>query len=84
MPALELIAAIVHDIDLKDGKFGNPDTAGIERLLTGILAAHPDDEARLERGATLFDDLYRSMARPPTFTLPKRGAKSSIVGSPRR
>jgi len=57
-PALHEIAEIVHDIDLKDAKFGREDAAGIERVLAGIAAAHADDEARLARGSQLFDELY--------------------------
>jgi hypothetical protein len=57
-PALGEIAEIVHDIDLRDGKFEREDARGIERVLAGIAAAHPDDPSRLERGSQLFDDLY--------------------------
>jgi hypothetical protein len=62
-PALAVIAEIVHDIDLKDAKFGRPDTTGIERLIAGIAMAHKQDEARLERGCALFDDLYEYYRR---------------------
>jgi hypothetical protein len=57
-PALVALGEIVHDIDLKDGKFGREDAAGIERVLAGIARARPDDAARLERGRQLFDELY--------------------------
>ena len=57
--ALVTIAQIVHDIDLKDAKFGRPESAGIERVLQGISMTHADDAARLERSAPVFDDLYR-------------------------
>lgn len=57
-PALAQIAEVVHDIDLRDGKFDRDDAPGIERVLAGIAAAHADDGSRLERGAALFDDLY--------------------------
>ncbi|HET8541097.1 MAG TPA: chromate resistance protein ChrB domain-containing protein [Anaeromyxobacter sp.] len=57
-PALRAIGEIVHDIDLKDAKYGREEAAGIGRLVAGIAAAHAGDEARLERGAALFDDLY--------------------------
>lgn len=60
--ALHAIGEIVHDIDLKDEKFGRDEAPGIERLLAGVAAAHPDDDARLERGALLFDDLYAALA----------------------
>lgn len=57
-PALVPIAEIVHDIDLKDSKFGRQETAGIDRLIAGIAMAHKADESRLARGAAVFDDLY--------------------------
>lgn len=57
-PALQVIGDIVHDIDLKDEKFGRDDAAGIERVVSAIAAANSDDEARLTRGAQVFDDLY--------------------------
>ena len=61
--ALRPIAEIIHDIDLKDAKFGRQETAGIERLITGICTAHKDDEVRLARASAMFDDLYGSFSR---------------------
>jgi hypothetical protein len=58
------VAQVVHDIDLKDAKFGRPETPGVELLLAGIARAEPDDLRRIERGATLFDALYASCAAP--------------------
>ena len=69
--ALRRIAEIVHAIDLKDGKYDRPETAGVGQLLAGIVAAHADDATRLERGATLFDDLYRAFQDKPRVTMPK-------------
>ena len=63
--ALGSIGEIVHDIDLKDGKFGRPETAGISTLLDGIVAATDDDTARIEQGMMLFDGLYRSFSESP-------------------
>jgi len=62
-PALRPIAAIVHDIDLKDAKFDRPEAAGIDRLIAGIAMRHRDDEDRLARGAAVFDDLYEYFRR---------------------
>jgi hypothetical protein len=64
--ALHAIGEIVHDIDLKDAKFGREETAGIASLIGGIVLAH-SDEQRLARGAAIFDDLYRH------FRTKKRG-----------
>jgi hypothetical protein len=61
--ALTEIAEIVHDIDLKDGKFGRPEAAGLEQLLIGLLVANPEDDARLERGFVRFDELYQSFRK---------------------
>ena len=62
--ALKRIAEIVHDIDLKDHKYGHDETAGIANLLTGIFAGIEDDDQRIERGSAMFDDLYRSFMKP--------------------
>ncbi|AOT25340.1 chromate resistance protein [Ochrobactrum phage POA1180] len=58
-PALQAIAEIVHDIDLKDGKFGREETTGIASLVAGICAANPQDEQRVAQGAAVFDNLYQ-------------------------
>jgi hypothetical protein len=62
-PALASIAEIVHDIDCKDGKFARPETDGVAALIDGIVTTVPDDAARLEAGAQLFDRLYAAFAR---------------------
>jgi hypothetical protein len=58
-PALRAIAEIVHDIDLKDGKFGREQTAGIAHVVAGICMSQDDDLARIERGSALLDDTYK-------------------------
>jgi hypothetical protein len=61
--ALQAIAEIVHDIDLKDAKFTRQETAGIDHLIAGIAMAHKDDAVRLERASAVFDDLYEYLKR---------------------
>ena len=61
--ALRAVAEVVHDIDLKDAKFGRPEAAGVALLLEGIARAERDDDARLARGGQVFEDLYRGFAR---------------------
>jgi hypothetical protein len=56
--ALCPLAEIVHDIDLKDEKYGRSETAGFNALLTGLVAAEPDDDRRMTQGSRLFDNLY--------------------------
>jgi hypothetical protein len=61
--ALRAIAEIIHDIDLKDEKYGRPDNAGFEHLINGIAMAHPEDEVRLQRAGAVLDDLYEYFKR---------------------
>ena len=70
--ALRAIAEMVHDVDVKDGKFGRDETPGFERMIVGIVKRHARDEARVERGTDLFNDLYESLRPSP----PERSAQS--------
>jgi hypothetical protein len=56
--ALAAVAEVVHDIDLKESKFGRPETPGVASLIEGIAARHADDARRIEAGSTIFDALY--------------------------
>lgn len=56
--ALEVLAQIVHDVDLKDDKFARPETAGFARFIEGLSRLEPDDEKRIARGSNLLDILY--------------------------
>jgi hypothetical protein len=60
---LARLAEIIHDIDLKDDKYGRPEKAGIEQLVNAIASAHPQDEVRLARAGVAFDDLYELFKR---------------------
>jgi hypothetical protein len=62
-PALRHIAEIVHDIDIKDEKFGRPEAPGLGLLLAGIAMRHPEDEPRLQEGGALFESLYAAFKR---------------------
>jgi len=61
--ALRAIAEIIHDIDLKDNKFGRTEVAGIKTLIEGIRAGTKDDPDRIARGAEVFNDLYEYFRR---------------------
>ena len=62
-PALRAIGEIVHDIDLKDAKFGREQTAGIADVIAGACLTQEDDLARIERGSAIFDDTYELLRR---------------------
>ncbi len=51
------MAEIIHDIDVKDGKFGRPETAGVGLVLAAIATEHASDEERITRASAILDDL---------------------------
>jgi hypothetical protein len=54
------IAEVVHDIDLKDGKFGRAETAGVSAAIDGLVSRHAKDAERIAQGLALFDDLHEA------------------------
>lgn len=58
--AVKKIAEIVHDLDVKDDKYGKPETAGVEDILAGIRKTAKNDADGLERGMAAFEMLYQS------------------------
>jgi hypothetical protein len=57
------IATIVHDLDLKDSRFGAPEAPTVGAVIEGLQLAYESDGQLLENGITLFESLYRSFAR---------------------
>jgi len=74
-PALSRIAAIVHDLDLKDDRFGAPECRTVGAMIEGLELAYQNDEALLEQGMTLFDALYRSFEQSTRATGPRAAAR---------
>jgi len=62
-PALRAIAEIIHDIDLRDSKFGREEAVGIRTLIDGIALATSDDSERIARGTEVFNNLYEVFGR---------------------
>jgi hypothetical protein len=60
--ALRKIAAIVHDLDLKDGKFSSPQAGGVESILLGIRRTAAEDREALEEGMKIFERLYVALS----------------------
>jgi hypothetical protein len=68
-PAAVRLGHVVHDLDLKESRYGLPDTATIGRLVEGIREAGTSDDQMLEQGIAMIEALYRSFvsdARSPT------------------
>lgn len=62
-PGLVAIAEVVHDIDVKDGKFGRVEAAGVATVIAGIAVVHAEDERRIEAGCAMFDALLGVFAK---------------------
>ena len=74
--AVARVAEIVHDLDLKDGKFGAPEAAAIAAMIDGLQVVHADDDALLAQGMTLFDALYRGFSQAMRKAGPRVVARS--------
>src|SRR5215213_10778734 len=56
-PALGEIAEIVHDIDVKDGKFNRLEATGVNAVIRGLAEVYRDDSERLKECLPVFDGL---------------------------
>jgi hypothetical protein len=61
--AVRGIAEIVHDLDLKDGKYARPEAAGVRVMLDGLMARTESDVERIERALVIFDDLHEALGK---------------------
>lgn len=57
------IAEIVHDVDLRDNKYGRAEAQGLEVVLRGLMALYADDQELLRAGLTIFEALYLALKR---------------------
>jgi hypothetical protein len=60
---LARLAEIVHEADLRDGKYPHEEARGIDVAIRALLAASPDDHRVLEQGLAMFEGLYVTTSR---------------------
>jgi hypothetical protein len=75
-PAVRRIAAIVHDLDLKDQRFGAPEAPTVQAVIEGLRLAHDEDDVLLAQGMTLFESLYRAFEQSARSAGPRPVARS--------
>src|SRR5215475_13078097 len=63
---------IIHEIDLRDGRYMHPEIAGIDAVLRGWLLARLSDLEIEAHGVTLFEGLYADLSRRTRQPPPKR------------
>ncbi len=79
--AVARIAEIVHDLDLKDGKFGAPEAATLGITIDGLQLSSMDDSMLLDQGMTLFEALYRSFGQSIRASRPRSVVTRKHKGS---
>jgi hypothetical protein len=57
-PALAAIGEIIHDLDLRDDKFGREETAGVRSTIDGICTIARTDDQRIAAASPMLDGLY--------------------------
>src|SRR5215470_1985747 len=57
------LAEVVHEADLRDGKYPHEEARGIDVAVRALLAASPDDHQVLAQGMALFEGLYATTPR---------------------
>jgi hypothetical protein len=62
-PGLHLMGEIVHEVDLRDGRYVHPETAVIDAVLKGWHLMGLSDEELEAHGVALFEGLYTAFAR---------------------
>jgi hypothetical protein len=75
--ALRHVAAIVHDLDLKDARFNAAEAPSVGLLIEGLQLAHADDADLLGQGIVLFEALYRATERAVRPTGPRPVARKT-------
>jgi hypothetical protein len=60
---LTRLAEVVHEADLRDGKFAHEEARGIDIAIRALLAASPDDHQVLTQGMAVFEGLYATTPR---------------------
>jgi hypothetical protein len=62
-PSLHLMGEIVHEIDLRDGRYLHPETAVIDTVLKGWLLMGFSDQELEAHGVALFEGIYAAYTR---------------------
>jgi hypothetical protein len=80
--ALQQIAEIIHDIDLKDHKFGHVEASGLDLVIRSLGDFIRDDHQFLEVGSSILDGLYQFFATELRRNGVIRNESKNISASP--
>jgi ribosomal protein L29 len=71
---LRAVGEVVHEIDLRDGRYVRPEIAGVDAVLTGWRLAGLSDLEMEAQGVALFEGLYQAY----------RAVGRTVIGSPEK
>jgi len=60
---LVALGEIIHDLDIADGRFARPETAGVGAMLSGVCASVEEDLERIAQASAALDQLYAFFTR---------------------
>lgn len=61
-PAVKQMGEIVHDLDLKEDRYGRPESVAVGRMVEGLRLMYRNDRELLEQGITMMEALFQSLA----------------------
>lgn len=64
-PEIVRLGEVIHDLDIKDGRYSHPETEGLRRMLDGIVTQRVRDDERVEAASALFDVLVAAAPSEP-------------------
>jgi hypothetical protein len=82
--AVARLGEVVHDLDLKDGKYAAPETVTMGAAIDGLQLSCGDDHQLLDQGIILFEAMYRSFSQQSRPSRPRAVAKASAKATKTR
>jgi hypothetical protein len=79
-PAAAWIGRLVHDLDLRESRYEEPEAPGVGLMVDGLRRAHPDDRELLDRGIAFIESLAQGFQARDT---PARTRARSRAGTRR-
>ena len=74
----------MHDLDLKDGRFGAEEAQTVGTVIEGMQLSVSEDDALLNQGMALFESLYRAFEQSARSAGPRPVARSRAHTPARR
>lgn len=82
--AVARLGEVVHNLDLKDGKYPAPEAVTLGAAIDGLQMSCSDDHQLLDQGMILFEAMYRSFSQRERRPRPRPVAKTPRTTSRRK